>query len=350
MQIDIAAHIEKLLFLHESLVIPGFGGFTATRTPAVADYVGGTVSPPAKTLTFSENLTVDDGILVDDLTQSAGIQADEARELIAAFVEKTRQLLDQREIVTLPGVGRLYKNYMQKIQFLPDSSNFNTASYGLPPLQFSPIARSREVEKASETSTGTSTTSSTSQPPNNTTEPLSSLPLPPTPSVNTAKDRSGGWGPALAILFLLAAIAFGVWFWKNRNHQKAIADKADIEKTVEAVKKEEVTPSNNDETPSTVQEALEQSAAESANEKMKTAREQLKARKCILVVATLQDQNNAERLQEMLRNANYDVYYLEKSGYQVGIQFDYTDPSDVQKNVRELQKLTGEKQIWVKKK
>ena len=70
MQIDIPSHIEKLLFLHEALVIPGFGGFTATRTPATADYVGGTVSSPSKTLSFSENLTIDDGILVNDITMT----------------------------------------------------------------------------------------------------------------------------------------------------------------------------------------------------------------------------------------------------------------------------------------
>ena len=142
MQIDIPAHIEKLLFLHEALVIPGFGGFTATRTPATADYVGGTVSSPAKTLSFSENLTIDDGILINDIVLTHGISTEDAKRVVDEFVDKMQSLLSQREIVTLPGVGRLYKNYVQKIQFLPDATNFNAASYGLPPLQFSPIARS----------------------------------------------------------------------------------------------------------------------------------------------------------------------------------------------------------------
>ena len=70
---------------------------------------------------------------------------EEARRVVTEFVEQIQNLLNQREIVTLPNIGRLYKNYMQKIQFLPVANNFNAASYGLPPLQFSPIARSREV-------------------------------------------------------------------------------------------------------------------------------------------------------------------------------------------------------------
>ena len=147
MQIDIPAHIEKLLFLHDALVIPGFGGFTATRTPASTDYVGGTVNPPAKTLAFSENLTINDGLLTADIADAHGLSIEEANRAVEVFVEKMRNLLDQREIVTLSGVGRLYKNYVQKIQFLPDATNFNASSYGLPPLQFSPIARSRGCNK-----------------------------------------------------------------------------------------------------------------------------------------------------------------------------------------------------------
>ena len=164
MQIDIPAHIEKLLFLHDALIIPGFGGFTATRTPASADYVGGSVAPPAKTLAFSENLTVDDGILVGDIAQTHGIALDDARKAIVDFVEKMQTLLQQREIVTLPGVGRLYRNYVQKIQFLPDSTNFNASSYGLPPLQFSPIARSREVVEKPATEAVAGNASSTNPP------------------------------------------------------------------------------------------------------------------------------------------------------------------------------------------
>ena len=164
MQIDIPAHIEKLLFLHDALEIPGFGGFTATRTPASTDFVGGVVSPPAKTLAFSENLSIDDGLLIADIADAHGLTIEDASRTVEEFVEKMRELLDQREIVTLPGVGRLYKNYVQKIQFLPDATNFNAASYGLPPLQFSPIARSREVEKSPAETTASFSTPTTTAP------------------------------------------------------------------------------------------------------------------------------------------------------------------------------------------
>ncbi|MCC7246877.1 MAG: hypothetical protein IT269_14420, partial [Saprospiraceae bacterium] len=213
MQIDLAAHIEKLLFLHDTLVIPGFGGFTATATSASADYAGGTVNPPSKTLAFSENLTIDDGFLIEDIVHTTGISQEEARELVVDFVNKTRQLLDQREIVTLPGVGRLYKNYMQKIQFLPDTANFNVASYGLPPVQFSPISRAKEGDKPSETHANPAANMASG---NVQSVPATDLPSAPTVLPEHAKGDNP-WGLGLAVLVLIAAVTGGIIVWKNRK-------------------------------------------------------------------------------------------------------------------------------------
>lgn len=146
-QIDVIAHLEKLLYEHETVILPMFGGFTTTRVAAAVDYVGGSVAPPSRSLAFNENLTVDDGILVHEIAQSHGISQEEARQAILDFVEKVKYSLNHRDIVSFEGVGRLYKNYAQKIQFLPDTSNFNTESYGLQSLQFSPVARSGQSDE-----------------------------------------------------------------------------------------------------------------------------------------------------------------------------------------------------------
>jgi len=345
MQIDIPAHIEKLLFLHDALIIPGFGGFTATRTPATTDYVGGSVAPPAKTLAFSENLTVDDGVLVGDVAQTHGIPLEDARKTIAAFVEKIQNLLNQREIVTLPGVGRLYRNYVQKIQFLPDSTNFNASSYGLPPLQFSPIARSREVTDKPATDFSTTTPSVPAETPYN--PPSETF----TPSVRGGRSRVG---LALGIIFLFASLAIGIWYWQQRKKQALIAERDRTEQTDVPVEKQTrpEKPVATEKKPE--QKNVEQSAQDSANEKMAAAREQVaktaEGRECILVIATLREKNNADRLIQILRNDGHEVYFLEKNGYQIGVKFKYTKVSEIQETINILTKLTGEDQIWIKKK
>ena len=366
MQIDIPAHIEKQLFLRDSIIIPGLGGFTATPTASTVDYVGGSVTPPSKTLTFSENLTTDDGMLIQDIAQTHGISTEEARQVVEEFTEKTQQLLNQREIVTIPRIGRLYKNYVQRIQFLPDAANFNAESYGLPPLQFSPIARSREVTEPvpAPPNTPTSTAaSSVSLPPANT---AGNIPVPAMVEEEEPARRSGSWGVFLSIALLIGAIGIGIWYWQ---HQKMLrlananqTEQPTDETTTKAEKPAKKTRPNANETQQIIETDVTAPAdtpsAEdvAANEKrMQEAREAIEktavdGRECILVVATLQDKNNADRLVKMLKSNRYQVYFFQKNGYQVGIQFNYHNISEVQDKIIALQSLTNEQNIWIKKK
>jgi hypothetical protein len=340
MQIDIPSHIEKLLFLHEALVIPGFGGFTATRTPATTDYVGGTVNSPSKILSFSENLTVDDGILINDIALTHGISVESAQKVVDEFVEKMKNLLSQREIVTLSGVGRLYKNYVQKIQFLPDSTNFNAASYGLPPLQFSPIARSREVSEHHTTEINQREDTPISN------ETLASMPPPTMPESTYAPQRSkkSSLGPILGIVFFLVSIIAGIWYWQQNKKTDNTSDNTTLEvPKPKATKKITVEPA--------AAAPTEKSVQESVNERIAAARKQVKSgRECILIVATLSQSENAEKLRKTLENEGYSVFYQQKKGFVVGIQFNYTDPSEIQDNIDDLKRLTGVSNIIVKKK
>ncbi len=364
MQIDIASHIEKLLFLHDALTIPSFGAFTARPTAATADYIGGTVSPPSKTLTFNENLTTDDGLLVQDVAKINGISVEEARQAVQEAVEKMQEMLNRREIVTLPGIGRLYRNYVQKIQFLPDTTNFNAESFGLPPLQFSPIARSREVadpvvnlnsayaktnsntsENGHVAATGSATTSTT--PP---TVPVNgALPAPARPS-----SSSGMMPMLITILVLLCAMA-GYWVWKQNKSIKEIktegtqteqpaskpAKEPTASKPAPTVKKETPAETKPDDT------AVVETAPDLAVEEKPAVKG---GRECILVIATLREQVNANRLIGMLEKEGYEVYFLHKNGYQVGVQFRYNQLSEVQEKIIALQQLTNEQNIWIKKK
>ncbi len=382
MQIDIAAHIEKLLFLHDTLNIPAFGGFTASRAPAKVDYAGGAVVPPTKTLTFSENLSIDDGILVDDLVKTHQISIDEAREAIAQFVEQTQSQLNQREIVTLPGIGRLYKNYVQKIQFLPDATNFHAGSYGLPPLQFSPIARSRELsDQPAAAASATSTSTAVSAPPAQTVANQAVIPpLPPPPNFvhepyAVPRSSAARFGTGIGIGLILITIAFGVWWWQ---HQKALESERlanemlqdvdaqpagvspvpGISEMAKRAEKENTANNNRPQKPEREDQDMNDEVEEAAAKKVEIISRQNEAppsanvdrQQCILIVATLQDRNNADRLIAKLKGAGYDVYYRQVRGHQVGVQFYYTDTRMVNETKAALIELTGEKSIFVKRK
>jgi cell division septation protein DedD/nucleoid DNA-binding protein len=141
MEVDISKHIVDLLHEHDVVSLPGLGSFVGSYKSAVVDQVSGSVSPPAKAITFDDNLRMDDGLLVDTVGKTYGITFDTATDLVQNYVNQIRQLLDGRETVSFPNLGRLYMDFERNLQFLPDVTNFNIESHGLPEIKAYPIAQ-----------------------------------------------------------------------------------------------------------------------------------------------------------------------------------------------------------------
>lgn len=145
MPIDITSHIRDLLYEHDSVIIPQLGSIVSMYQPAAIDHVQGLLHPPSKKLTFTDDLQTNDNLLVDHVKQKNDLSSDEALWEVERFVFETQKRLDNKEIVILPGIGRLYRDYENNLRFLQDTTNFNTAAFGLPSLQFYPVMRLQEA-------------------------------------------------------------------------------------------------------------------------------------------------------------------------------------------------------------
>lgn len=143
MNIDITPYIKELLFENNNLVVPGFGALTLKYSPSTIEHVQGLLNPPTKSINFDENLVVNDGKLVDIIQQKHQVTTAEANRQVAKFVSIMKDQLDRREMVNVAGVGRLYKDFENKVQFIPDSTNFNKEAFGLPTVNFYPILREK---------------------------------------------------------------------------------------------------------------------------------------------------------------------------------------------------------------
>ena len=148
MQLDLEAIIGELLFEFDAVIIPGFGGFVANYKSSTIDHVQGMIHPPSKSISFNENLVVNDGILVNQLKSKYGLSLEEAKDTIKEFVIELKKKVEEREIIVFPEVGRLYRDYENKLQFLPDNSNYNLDAYGLSPVQYYPILRNKDTALA----------------------------------------------------------------------------------------------------------------------------------------------------------------------------------------------------------
>jgi len=138
--VDVTAFIKELLFGHDCVIVPGFGGFIGNYTPARIDKSTGTFYPPVKQISFNRNLNHNDGLLVGKISASAEINYGDARNIVEEFVAGVRKKLEKGEKVSFDHVGSFINNQEGNVQFEPDrSANYHLDSYGLEPFQCLPL-------------------------------------------------------------------------------------------------------------------------------------------------------------------------------------------------------------------
>lgn len=137
---DITAFIRELLFGHDCVIVPGFGGFIGNYTPAKIDRSTDTFYPPVKQISFNRNLNHNDGLLVGRISISSHINYGDARSLVEEFVSEIRRKLEKGEKVVFENIGSFINNNEGNIQFEPDkSANYHLDSYGLESFQCLPL-------------------------------------------------------------------------------------------------------------------------------------------------------------------------------------------------------------------
>jgi nucleoid DNA-binding protein len=138
--VDVTAYIRELLFGHDCVIVPGFGGFIGNYTPARIDRITDTFYPPVKKISFNRNLNHNDGLLVGRISGSNKINYGDARNLVEEFVAGIRKKLEKGEKVVFDNIGTFVNNHEGNIQFEPDSNvNYHLDSYGLEPFQCLPL-------------------------------------------------------------------------------------------------------------------------------------------------------------------------------------------------------------------
>jgi nucleoid DNA-binding protein len=140
LKLDITAFIRELLFGHDCVIVPGFGGFIGNYTPALIDKSTGTFFPPVKQISFNRNLNHNDGLLVGRISGSSGINYGDARNLVEEFAGEIRRRLEKGEKVVFDNIGSFVNNHEGNIQFEPDrNANYHLDSYGFESFQCFPL-------------------------------------------------------------------------------------------------------------------------------------------------------------------------------------------------------------------
>ena len=138
--------IHELLFEHDCVIVPGFGGLLTHRRSARLDAARHLIHPPAKDLSFNGKLTRNDGLLADRVARRLGLPHDQAVSAIDHHVKQWTVLIEREGRVELPDIGTFFHDREKNLQFEPDRRvNYLKDAYGLRSVMAMPIVKSRVV-------------------------------------------------------------------------------------------------------------------------------------------------------------------------------------------------------------
>ncbi len=143
-------HITELLYEHDCVIIPNFGGFVANYAPAKIHPAQHTFTPPSKNISFNKHLKNNDGLLANRIATAEKTTYPEAIKYISHFTSATNTRLKKGEKVAIDEVGSLYLDTERNIQFEPGTTNYLLDVFGLAQFQSPTIKRdtiTKRVEK-----------------------------------------------------------------------------------------------------------------------------------------------------------------------------------------------------------
>lgn len=141
----VAKHIKTLLYDHDCVIIPEFGGLITRYVPASILPVKHMIVPPSKKIAFNEKLIMNDGLLISTIAYHNNISTTEAHRMVAAFVLNAKQILQTEKKFELSEIGVFRYNAERKLVFEHvEQDNMLEDSFGLPDLIVRPV-RSEEA-------------------------------------------------------------------------------------------------------------------------------------------------------------------------------------------------------------
>ncbi len=141
-------YISELLYRYNCVMVPEFGAFLTQMKSAVLIQASNTFYPPSKLISFNEQVSSNDGLLVSYISDTEKLSYEEALVKVSQIVKNWKIKLQKGERLELANIGELWLNANQKLQFQPfGKTNYLTASFGLSSVVSHPVTREVLKEK-----------------------------------------------------------------------------------------------------------------------------------------------------------------------------------------------------------
>jgi len=194
--------IPDLLFKHNCVIIPEFGGFVANFKSARYNEERLLASPAIKRIAFNQSLTENDGLLIKELSRVNDISYSDAEKEVSNFVKFLKGRLDQYNNYEFKNIGSFYLNKEGKIVFVAyEGLNFYPNSYGLGDVKVKRLERSIDEQRI--------------------TERQIRKPEVHNPALDN--ERSIPWRSIAAVLVVIVAFSFMIWQIAGNESEADIA-------------------------------------------------------------------------------------------------------------------------------
>jgi len=146
--ITIVEAISELLFVRDTVVVPGLGAFVKKPVSAKVNPVANYFAMPSSEISFDANLREDNDLVVNYIAEKNAVSKDEARRLLAIFVSDCFSTLKQGKKVPLKQIGTLYYDFSDDLVFEQDKTlNYNADTFGLCDFTPEPVLRSKTKDE-----------------------------------------------------------------------------------------------------------------------------------------------------------------------------------------------------------
>jgi len=124
--------VSELLYKHNCVIIPDFGGFVANFKSTEFEEKRLLLSPSRKKVAFNQSLKENDGLLINSLVKRKFISYEQAEKEVNLFSKFLNDRLIQYKNYEFKNIGSFYLNKEDKLIFVAyEGLNFYKKSYGL---------------------------------------------------------------------------------------------------------------------------------------------------------------------------------------------------------------------------
>lgn len=130
--VQITLHIERLLVHNDCVIVPGLGGFVVQDCSAKYVEEEDLFLPPYRSVSFNQRLTMNDGLLIQDVAQYHNLEYKDAVRIVNDKVAKIRDILEHEGHYTFHGIGTLRSTDYGTFEFEPIACGVSAPDlYGL---------------------------------------------------------------------------------------------------------------------------------------------------------------------------------------------------------------------------